>query len=151
MNGPLFFETLVFVWVYFQIPWRHTPFQNQTWVPLPRIKQIWCKYPYLLDYLIYSTWLKQGYFLLLLLSLILTSTEIKDAVEMQMTYSPPPSHSSTCTLVGQDHFKALKRHHTKIIYFKILFFIKNKTISIACPQPFITTHSISKQENNSII
>ena len=25
MNGLLFLEKLVFVWVYFQIPWRHIP------------------------------------------------------------------------------------------------------------------------------
>ena len=25
MNGSLFLEKLVFVWVYFQIPWQHIP------------------------------------------------------------------------------------------------------------------------------
>ena len=36
MNGSLFLEKLVFVWAYFQIPWRYThPVQNQTWVYRP--------------------------------------------------------------------------------------------------------------------
>ena len=31
--GYFFLEKLVFVWVYFQIPWAAHPYQNQTWVP----------------------------------------------------------------------------------------------------------------------
>ena len=33
MNGLLFLEKLVFVWVYFQIPWRHIP--NKTKLEYP--------------------------------------------------------------------------------------------------------------------
>ena len=35
MNGLLFLEKLVFVWVYFQIPWRHIPTKTKLeyWVP----------------------------------------------------------------------------------------------------------------------
>ena len=33
MNGLLFFEKLVFVWVYFQIPWRHIPTKTKLEYP----------------------------------------------------------------------------------------------------------------------
>ena len=33
MNGSLFLEKLVFVWVYFQIPWRHIPTKTKLEYP----------------------------------------------------------------------------------------------------------------------
>ena len=33
MNGLLFLEKLVFVWVYFQIPWRHIPTKTKLEYP----------------------------------------------------------------------------------------------------------------------
>ena len=33
MNGSLFLENLVFVWVYFQIPWRHIPTETKLEYP----------------------------------------------------------------------------------------------------------------------
>ena len=33
MNGSLFLEKLVFVWVYFQIPWRHLPTKTKLEYP----------------------------------------------------------------------------------------------------------------------
>ena len=36
MNGLLFLEKLVFVWVYFQIPWRHIPTKTKLEYPPPR-------------------------------------------------------------------------------------------------------------------
>ena len=33
MNGSLFLEKLVFVWVYFQIPWQHIPTKNKLEYP----------------------------------------------------------------------------------------------------------------------
>ena len=39
MNGLLFLEKLVFVWVYFQIPWRHIPTKTKLeYQPGPRMK-----------------------------------------------------------------------------------------------------------------
>ena len=35
MNGLLFLEKLVFVWVYFQIPWRHIPTKPNLSTPRP--------------------------------------------------------------------------------------------------------------------
>ena len=35
MNGSLFLEKLVFVWVYFQIPWRHLPTKTKLDYPTP--------------------------------------------------------------------------------------------------------------------
>ena len=35
MNGSLFLEKLVFVWVYFQIPWRHIPTKPNLSTPPP--------------------------------------------------------------------------------------------------------------------
>ena len=39
MNGLLFLEKLVFVWVYFQIPWRHIPTKTKLEYP-PRVWNI---------------------------------------------------------------------------------------------------------------
>ena len=36
INGLLFLEKLVFVWVYFQIPWRHIPTKTKLEYPSPR-------------------------------------------------------------------------------------------------------------------
>ena len=33
INGSLFLEILVFVWVYFQIPWRHIPTKTKLEYP----------------------------------------------------------------------------------------------------------------------
>ena len=39
MNGLLFLEKLVFVWVYFQIPWRHIPTKTKLEYP-PELSSI---------------------------------------------------------------------------------------------------------------